>query len=708
MPTALSAGAVGRMAQSVELANRKRLQNVHPALRYPKPCRNDHCGMTNSSVVAPPSIATPVGSFLFAAPASPFAQLIRFALVGMLVWTITRCLLIALYADRLQAVDGFRYALLAGMRVDLITLGWGLAPAILLLPITVLKRGQRLWRITARVWFTAFLSLALMLEIASPAFLDEYQARPNRLALDYLMRPQEVVPMLWGGFRASLFAGIAALGGGLWCGWRLFDSADGDPRGIRRQLWLWPLLVVLCVLMIRSSLQHRPANPSTFARWDDSTANQIVLNGTYTLGYALYAIRHEADVSALYGRMSDDELLTLIRAEPSFANSPAQRPTLHRLVPVRSRQKPLNLIIVVQESMGAGFSKKLGGDADDTPQLDRWSQRGWWFENLYATGTRSARGLEAIVASFPPSPAQSVLKRQKSQGNFATIAGVLRDHGYTSEFIYGGESHFDNMGGFFLSNGFSRVIDKDDYENPTFAGSWGVSDEDLFAKAQERATALHNQGTPFFSLVFTSSNHTPFEYPDGRIVADGDPRTARNAVRYADYAVGSFLDQAAQSDYYQDTLILVVADHDVRIYGEEIVPLPRFRIPGLLVGADVTPATITSIASQVDLAPTLLSLMGITAEVPFVGRDLNRSLPEFGGSDSPRAWMQFNDVFARFEGEVLSVLLPGGDMRCYRVAPITRSLSPMPPPDAAARRRLLADVQLPAWLYEKRAYTLKQ
>ncbi len=632
----------------------------------------------------------------------------RLALAGMLVWTIARCVLIALYADRLQTVDGFRHALFSGVRVDLITLGWGLAPAILLLPITVFERGQRLWHLSARVWFTGFLALALMLEIASPAFLDEYQVRPNRLALDYLGRPQEVLPMLWGAFRLSLIAGVAALGGGLWCGWQLFDSAGGEPRKTRRQLWLWPVLVVLCVLMIRSSLQHRPANPSTFAHWDDSTANQIVLNGTYTLGYALYATRHEADVGALYGRMSDDELLTLTRAQPSFANSPAERPTLHRLVAVASRDKPLNLIIVVQESMGAGFSKKLGGDADDTPQLDRWSRRGWWFENLYATGTRSARGLEAIVAGFPPSPARSVLKRQKSQGNFATIASVLGSHGYTSEFIYGGESHFDNMGGFFLSNGFNRVIDQDDYDDPIFAGSWGVSDEDLFAKAQERATTLHKQGTPFFSLVFTSSNHTPFEYPDGRIVADGDPRTARNAVRYADYAVGAFLDKAAQSAYFRDTLILVVADHDVRIYGEDIVPLSRFRIPGLLVGADVAPATITSIASQVDLAPTLLSLMGISAEVPFVGRDLKRSLPEFGGSDSPRAWMQFNDVFARYEGDVLSVLLPGGETRRYRVAPITRTLSPMPAPEAAARRRLLADVQLPAWLYDNRAYTLNR
>jgi phosphoglycerol transferase MdoB-like AlkP superfamily enzyme len=651
-----------------------------------------------------PSESNSFNSAHLAASRKPLRQLARFSAAALLMWMIARCLLIAMHFDRLQAVDGVQDAFWLGIRVDLITLGWALAAPILLLPITAFERGHRVWDLATRTWFTGLLALALMLEIATPAFLDEYQMRPNRLALDYLGRPQEVLPMLWSAFRLSLIAGITALGGGLWSGWRLFSYAAGTSRHNRRLLWLWPLLIVLCVLMIRSSLQHRPANPSTFARWDDTTANQIVLNSTYTIGYALYATRYEADIDAIYGHMSSDELLTLVRANPAFAAAPPDRPTLHTLVPVAARDKPLNLIIVVQESMGAGFSKKLGGDHDDTPQLDRWSRRGWWFENLYATGTRSARGLEAIVAGFPPSPAQSVLKRQKSQKHFATIASVLRDQGYTSEFIYGGESHFDNMRSFFLGNGFSTVFDQDDYDDPIFSGSWGVSDEDLLAKAQHRASALYDEGTPFFSLVFTSSNHTPFEYPEGRIVPDGDPRTARNAVRYADYAVGAFLDKAARSAYFKDTLILVVADHDVRIYGEDIVPLSRFRIPGLLVGADVQPATITSIASQVDLAPTLLSLMGITAEVPFVGRDLNRSLPEFGGTDLPCAWMQFNDIFAHYESDFLSVLLPGGEARRYQVAPQSRALMLSTPPDTPAHRRLLADVQLPAWLYENRAY----
>ncbi len=636
----------------------------------------------------------------------PLRILSRFAIAVLVVWTVSRFAIALYFADRVESAHGFPTVFLLGMRADLITLGWALAIPVLLLPVTCFTRGLRVWLSGTRMLFTAVLTGVIVLEITSTPFLVEYQVRPNRLALDYLGRPQEVMPMLWGGFRIWLFAGLAGLAAGAWTAWRFLAPATTTQPYRWTQLWRWLVLIVLCVLMIRSSFDHRPANPSTFARWDDTLVNQLALNGAYTLGYAIYALRHEADVDDLYGKLDERELIAMLRERPEFAMSPSDQPTQRTWAPVATRDKPLNLIIIVQESMGAGFSHKLSGGENDTPQLDRWSDRGWWFENLYATGTRSARGLEAIVAGFPPSPAQSVLKRQRAQRDFATLAGVLREQGYFSEFIYGGESHFDNMRGFFLGNGFNSVIDQDDYAEPVFKGSWGVSDEDLFTRAQARVTELHARGKPFFTLVFTSSNHTPFEYPADRITPDGDPHSARNAVRYADYATGQFLDQASRSAYFKDTLILVVADHDVRVYGDDIVPLQRFRIPGLLIGADVQPRVVKGIASQIDLAPTLLSLMGVRATAPFPGRDLNRSLPEFGGQDRPRALMQFNDNFARYEDDVLSVLVPGGEARQYRVDPRTRALSPMPTPTDDQRRRLLAEVQLPAWLYDNDAYRL--
>ena len=243
-----------------------------------------------------------------------------------------------------------------------------------------------------------------------------------------------------------------------------------------------------------------------------------------------------------------------------------------------------NLVIVLEESLGAGFVERLGG-RPIAPHLSALADEGIWFDQLYATGTRSVRGIEAVIAGFPPTPARSVVKLSKSQQDFSTLASLLRDKGYHNEFIYGGESHFDNMRGFFLGNGFQQIVDQKDYPAPKFVGSWGVSDEDLFDKTHERLEALHAAGEPFFMLMFSSSNHSPFEFPDGRIErVDQEKQTVDNAVRYADFALGQFIERARQSDYWENTLFLVVADHDTRVYGDALVPIDKFHIPGVIRG----------------------------------------------------------------------------------------------------------------------------
>jgi phosphoglycerol transferase MdoB-like AlkP superfamily enzyme len=392
---------------------------------------------------------------------------------------------------------------------------------------------------------------------------------------------------------------------------------------------------------------------------------------------------------------------------PSGDFTSDQLPTLHRQVASVRRDKPLNLVIVLEESMGAGFVDRLGGKPV-TPNLNRFADEGIWFDQLYATGTRSVRGIEAVVAGFPPTPALSVVKLSKSQHDFSTLASVLRGEGYRSEFVYGGESHFDNMRGFFLGNGFHNVVDRKDFTAPKFVGSWGVSDEDLFEMAGERLNALHATGEPFFMLVFSSSNHTPFEFPDGRIeLVDAEKQTVNNAVKYADHAMGQFIETARKARYWKNTVFLVVADHDTRVYGDVLVPVDKFHIPGVILGADIKPRTINSIASQIDLAPTLLSLMGVDSEHPFPGRDLTRTLPEFGHAApavEPRAMMQFDRNFAWLEGDRLTVLVPEAAPRQFIYDRHTHELTPLPTVDPEVAQQALAGVLMPAWLYREQRY----
>jgi len=360
--------------------------------------------------------------------------------------------------------------------------------------------------------------------------------------------------------------------------------------------------------------------------------------------------------------MDDDEVLEVILSEAGIKPTgqfDAAAPTLHHQKATHTREQPLNLVIVLEESLGADFVGSLGGK-DLTPELDKLADQGISFERLYSTGVRSVRGIEAVITGLTPRPRLSVVKLAETQHNFFTLASLLERHGYQTSFVYGGESHFDNMKRFFLNNGFQTIIEEDDYDQPVFTGSWGVSDEDLFNRAHD---VFDNAGEqPFFSLVFTSSNHAPFEIPENRVsVSPYGPR--ETAIKYADYALGRFFDMARLSGYWENTVFLIVADHNANVFGGKLVPVERFRIPGVILGGTIEPRRIPGITSQIDLLPTLLSLIGLSSDHPSIGRDL--TLPEYAAG-SGRALMQFNGLQAYMEEGRVVVLQPDLEPMIYR------------------------------------------
>ena len=259
-----------------------------------------------------------------------------------------------------------------------------------------------------------------------------------------------------------------------------------------------------------------------------------------------------------------------------------------------------------------------------------------------------------MIAGFPPTSAPSTVKLARSQQDFFTLAQFLKRQGYASTFYYGGESHFDNMRSWFMGNGFDAVVDEKDFPNNVFKGTWGVSDEAVLDLAHENFNK--ENAKPFFGLVFTSSNHAPFEFPDGVIELHDAPKgTVNNAVKYADHALGRFFEKAKKSKYWNNTIFLVVADHNSRVYGNSLIPIKRFHIPGLILGGRIQPQVVSAQTSQIDLAPTLISLMGLTGEHPMIGRDMLN--PTHAGGVG-RAIMQFDKVQAYMEGKDVVVLRP--------------------------------------------------
>ena len=556
--------------------------------------------------------------------------------------------------------------LVSGVRIDLMVLAYlfGL-PFIFYLVVRLVSKplARRLaWILIA--WSLLVSLVLIFFEAVTPLYIFEYGVRPERKFFEYLNHPHEVFLMLAGMYGVQavvLLAALVAMTPFLfrWISNSYRQTGEGSAA---KYLVAIPILLVVMVGSARSSLDHRPINPSTVAFTDDALVNNLPLNSLYSVLQAAYRLKDEAIAGQVYGDLPADEVVARVRRE--FEK---HRPAADRPVQVQeSGAARKNLVIILEESLGARFVERLGGEAL-TPNLNKLADDGWWFTRMYATGMRPVRGIEAVVTGFLPTPGRSVVKLSNSQSNFFTLASLLRNYGYRSQFYYGGNAHFDNMKGFFLGNGFHRVVEEKDFVDPGYVGSWGASDEDVRVRID--ADLRQNSAQPQLMVMLSTSHHSPFDFP----VEGGDNysepvKTRINAVRYADQALGRFFGRARQAEYWANTIFLVVADHDLKV-AEFIVkpdpehlerniryfPVEEFHIPALILGGGVEPRRIDNLASQIDLPPTLLGLAGIDAETPMLGTDFTRAGKDHVG----RAIMQFNTYQAYLDGESLVVLRPG-------------------------------------------------
>jgi phosphoglycerol transferase MdoB-like AlkP superfamily enzyme len=628
-----------------------------------------------------------------------------FLVIVLAVLSVFRIGLIIWQWPRVAAVDGLVYILLQGVRFDLVLLGMLLLVPATLTPVFSTNRFTlTVWQPVLRTYLALCLALIVFMEISTPSFINQYDARPNIVFVEYLKYPKEVFSTLWAAYKLQLFLAFGAIPVVFYIGARALKRVERAVAPVKwwAALLLSPLVLVTAFAMARSTLDHRAVNPSTVAFSPDPMVNDLSMSSAYTVLYAIYESKYDAVGGVRYGTMPKEQVIKLVREDmriddDAFVSDAL--PTLHKQTATRKRARPLNLVIVLEESLGAEFVGCLGG-LPVTPNWCELSKKGLWFENMFATGTRSVRGLEALISGFTPTPARSVVKLPGSQREFFTIAQLLSRRGYDTSFIYGGESQFDNMRRFFMNNGFKYVIDENDYENPIFYGSWGVSDEDLFNRAQQYFEAQGDR--PFFSLVFTSSNHSPFQYPEGRIeLYDKEKATVNNAVKYADYALGKFFEKAMRSSYWKNTVFLVTSDHNSRVYGAALIPIERFRIPALILGADIEPAVFKPIASQIDLPPTLLSLIGISGTHPMIGHDLTRELfTRIPG----RAIMQYGPRQGYMEGN--NIVIMEKDRPIEQYVYTGGRLLPAQAPSEALKQKALAHSLWSSMAYLEHLYRL--
>jgi phosphoglycerol transferase MdoB-like AlkP superfamily enzyme len=587
----------------------------------------------------------------------PFKKLFILYLGLITIFFLGRLGLFLFYFERIvQSNTEYGWSFLYGLRMDtIVACLFLLVPAILLLllPATLKKLGN----ISLRFYFLLLFLVVIYIENATFPFFAEFDVRPNALFINYLEYPKEVLGNIWASYKLEIFIASVMLllfSALFWRKSQHFFIEVYDIPYWKRILLFLPIFILLFI-GVRSSFAHRPANISDATYTHSHLVNEITKNSLYAIGYAYYSQKTTSVDMKRYGKMPLAEAYQRmgkrLDIDPTLCKTP-----FARIVPTHfKRDKPKNLVIFIQESLGAQFVGALGDNRGITPNLDQLSKQGLWFNQLYSNGTRSIRGLAALTAGFLPVPGKGILKRNKAQQDFFTVAQLLKPYGYRSVFIYGGEKRFDNMASWYYGNGFDDIIDEGKFNNPAFHGIWGVSDEDLVTRANQEFKAFHAQQQPFVSVMFSTSNHTPFEYPEGRIklVAGVKKQSVENAIKYADHAIGLFIKQAKKEAYYKDTIFLIASDHNVRVYGDDLLPFNMFKIMGVILGEGVEKKQINNLTMQPDLLATALDLIGINdLRYPILGHSI------YTDHKKDMSLMKFHQMYGLRVGNEIAIIQP--------------------------------------------------
>ncbi|MBK1894615.1 LTA synthase family protein [Chryseobacterium paridis] len=461
-------------------------------------------------------------------------------------------------------------------------------------------------------FITLFLYVLLIVfnAVSEYFFYNEFGLRYNFIAVDYLIYTNEVIGNIMESYPVvPLFLIIFAITTAIT--WVIYkktkDELKSLPNFKQKLVLLGSFILLVGISLVCLGVTTQIKSSNVFAE-------EIEANGFPKFYWAF--THNELDYFQFYPQIDQKQ------AESNFL-SQFSAPLLTRNVTSEQPELKKNVVLISIESLSAEFMQHYGNEQKITPFLDSLADRSILFTNLYATGNRTVRGLEALTLCIPPTAGESIIKRENNKNKFTT-GSIFKSKGYDVKFLYGGYSYFDNMQDFFAGNGYG-IVDRNNFkpEEITFANVWGVADEDMAKKAIQVMNAESKSGKPFFNHWMTVSNHRPFTYPNGRIDIPGDAKSREGGVKYTDYSLRKFFEMAKKQDWYKNTVFVIVADHCASSAGSTELPMDKYRIPAMVFSEEfIQPQKFDKLMSQIDLMPTVLGLLNFNYQSKFLGQDV--------------------------------------------------------------------------------------
>jgi phosphoglycerol transferase MdoB-like AlkP superfamily enzyme len=627
---------------------------------------------------------------------------VLFLVVFLALALFTRCALLAKAAHDVTWDASLLAAFGWGLLFDIAAAAWFSLPLVVLLTLLPERFFARCsGQVAMHVLALAVIYLLLFDTVAEWVFWDEFGVRFNFIAVDYLVYTHEVTGNIRESYPMPLI--LSCLGAVallvyvlVWLtGWPArWLAATAEPakrRYLAGSAWCAGVIALGAML-----------NEGWLPEFANNYNREIGKNGIWSFFAAFRD--NELDYDRFYPTLPIDQAFARLRQDLRKDGAallrPGERETLRYVHNPGPELRP-NVIQITVESLSADFLGIFNPSSKLTPNLDALAARSLVFDNFYATGTRTDRGMEALTLSLPPTPGRSLVKRPRNEHLF-TLGSVFRAKGYDTAFLYGGFGYFDNMNYFFSHNGY-RIIDRNSVhrDDITFANIWGASDEDLFRWTLREADAEYAAHRPFHFFLMTTSNHRPYSYPEGRI--DLPPKISRRAgaVKYTDYAIGKLIRDAQTKPWFRNTVFVIVADHCASSAGKSELPVQNYHIPLIIYapGGQIAPGHIKTLASQMDYAPTLLGLLHWSYPSRFYGHDVRRILPEQAhaliGNYQKLGQLKSDDEFV--------VLKPRRGAASYVYDPIVKTLS-VRPLDEEMEREAITYYQTASYLYRQGRY----
>ena len=522
---------------------------------------------------------------------------------------------------------------------------------ILFFALMLFLPKQRL-KIRNSLYFTTLFLYVLLIifnAVSEYFFYNEFGVRYNFIAVDYLIYTTEVIGNIMESYPIiPLFTAIFVVTG--LATWWIYKKTKDSLLQLPNLVQKLTLLGVFAVLLGISLSFAEKIN----LKKGNIFQQEIAANGMVKF-YEAFS-NNTLDFFTFYPTVDQKtaEKNTLL---------PLGTTTLSRPITSDKPELQKNVVLISIESLSAAYMKAYGYEESVTPFLDQLAQKSLFFTNLYATGNRTVRGLEALTLCIPPTAGESVIKREKENKNKFTTGSVFKSKGYSVKYLYGGYSYFDNMKDFYAGNGY-EIVDRDNFtpEEITFANVWGVCDEDMAKKAISEMNKDYKAGKPFFHHWMTVSNHRPFTYPEGKIDIPADSKSRKGGVKYTDYSIMKFFEMAQKQPWFKNTVFVIVADHCSSSAGKTELPMDKYRIPAMIYSPEfVAPQKFSQVTSQIDVMPTVLGLLNFKYQSKFLGQDV------FSKNFVPRAYIATYQDLGFIKDNYLTVISPTKNIKQYQL-----------------------------------------